>query len=103
MSEAKTVKHSAAPWRFTVGLSIYSVSDEHIASIHWDDFFRPDGLKPYRDDEQAEANALLIAAAPDLLEALQRLVAVRNDWIGPPEFMENAKAVIAKATGEVQS
>jgi len=55
-------------------------------------------------------NASLIAAAPELLEALQQLVAVTEDYndggavndieamIRFGEALDNAKAVIAKAT-----
>jgi hypothetical protein len=47
--------------------------------------------------EEQKANARLIAAAPDLLQALRRIVAgVPDTWIGVIE----AKAAIAKATGE---
>lgn len=57
-------------------------------------------------EEEAEANARLIAAAPELLEALE--------WIVNPDYaigsnaeykhaaVEVAKAAIAKATGEPQ-
>ena len=48
-------------------------------------------------------NARLIAAAPDLLEALQTLLGdalqLRYDEL-PPESVAKAKAVIAKATGQ---
>lgn len=46
--------------------------------------------------EQQEANARLIAAAPELLEALQAVVAVADR--ATDEF-DRARAAIAKATG----
>ena len=51
--------------------------------------------------EETKANAYLIAAAPDLLEALQRLVANldEGDFISTTRIDE-ARAAIAKATGE---
>jgi hypothetical protein len=58
-----------------------------------------DGAHPYA--QAAEANARLIAAAPDLLEALLHAV----DWLnaaGIAETMpvqQQARAAIAKATG----
>lgn len=45
---------------------------------------------------EAEANAKLIAAAPDLLEALREIV---SNWDGEPEDMAAANAAIAKANG----
>ncbi len=47
---------------------------------------------------EAEDNAKLIAAAPDLLIALQGLVAYFN-WAITPE-VDNARAAIAKALGQ---
>ena len=47
--------------------------------------------------ESAEANAYLIAAAPDLLEALK--VIVDNGGIGSKDMFDDARAAIAKATG----
>ena len=54
----------------------------------------------YGNEQEVESNAHLIAAAPDLLEALESIVALsegsgRLDW---PEYIEAQKA-IKKAKG----
>lgn len=54
-------------------------------------------------DSQDMANARLIAAAPDLLEALKALVADLKPYMGQGRMddkIRNAIAAIAKATGE---
>ena len=49
------------------------------------------------------ANARLIAAAPDLLDALQRLLNAENDEYLTPIGVRNlARAAISKATGKTQ-
>lgn len=48
------------------------------------------------NEDELDANACLIAAAPELLEALEELVAE----FGVCGLTEKARAVIAKATGE---
>lgn len=48
------------------------------------------------DDDESEANAKLIAAAPDLLEALQAIIA-RLDPYDYPDEQNMARAAIAKA------
>ena len=47
-----------------------------------------------------EANARLIAAAPDLLEALQAVLSNCLDSQGLADAYEQARVAIAKATGE---
>ena len=60
-----------------------------------------DGNEPMRF-----ANARLMAGAPDLLAALQRIVAVLDKQVASPHLAERAsplaqaKAAISKATGE---
>lgn len=50
------------------------------------------------DDEQGEANARLIAASPDLYEALKELLG-DNEWgCNRPTYLK-ARAAIAKAEG----
>ena len=55
--------------------------------------------KVYGSDGEAEANARLIAAAPDLLEALDTAVQY-IDAKRYPELMQMCEAAISKAKGE---
>lgn len=52
--------------------------------------------------ESREANARLIAAAPDLLDALEKLVLFTKPSKMNAAALHNALSVIAKATGEPQ-
>lgn len=49
---------------------------------------------------EAENNAALIAAAPDLLEALEQLMDAYRKDIDPGPSFDNAGAAIRKARGE---
>jgi hypothetical protein len=54
------------------------------------------------DSEQADANARLIAAAPELLEALQDVLCTLTmdaEWTKDCYEVRKAEAAIAKATG----
>lgn len=52
------------------------------------------------DRHEAEANARLIAAAPDLLSVVQDWLKVGNDLKARTAVRERARAAIAKATGQ---
>ena len=58
--------------------------------------------RTYGPGEETTANALLIAAAPELLEALQELVAEAVEvWEYAEDYahIERARAALSKATG----
>ena len=95
-------KHTPGPWMpFVDGdgcFAIFPDADPHISLCSrapW----------PQRAKESA-ANARLIAAAPDLLAALNRLVHLTAilppDMDEPGSAMADARAAIAKATGETE-
>lgn len=60
------------------------------------------GVEPDMSLPEAEANARLIAAAPDLLAALEKLLHETDDGtqLCAREFAEAAHAAVAKAKGK---
>jgi hypothetical protein len=79
------MKHTPGPWNYDrSGYSLYVNSGREVVTA-----LLMDGKRL----ETSEANARLIAAAPDLLEALERYV----HHFGDP--LKCARAAIAKATG----
>lgn len=90
-------KHTPGPWYLGEYAEVYGpVGYGQIA-----------GMSPNSNIEQRKANARLIAAAPDLLEALQIVV---NDWTAQfernghlaPSWCKQARAAIAKAGGNYE-
>ena len=59
----------------------------------------PKHQEPYRAYAEDAANARLISAAPELLEALQRVVKADDDQALDSGDIDVARAAIAKATG----
>ena len=53
------IKHTPGPWRPSCGMFVHAANNEFVA------------VAKGNDDETVEANARLIAAAPDMLAALQ--------------------------------
>ena len=95
-----TQKHTPGPW-WQKGTVVYigkTVDFLPSGSPNWGGF-------DLRNCPLPEANARLIAAAPDLLEALEAIIAT---WDGPKynHFMADnidlARAAIAKAKGEAE-
>ena len=100
-------KHTKGPW--SVGKVSHKKQRVDIDSLHadqtvghqtWRGLARAYGCEdmPAEGTAAMLANARLIAAAPDLLEALK--VLVENGGIGPEQMFRDARAAIAKATGE---
>lgn len=94
---AVVVGHTPGNWRsetFDSGIAILAPADP-VGSIE------VARVTPfYREARRNEANARLIAAAPDLLEACRILVAGLCHFDGPTlGDVEKAEAAIAKATG----
>jgi hypothetical protein len=98
-------KHTPGPWR--VGNSfmesgVFSADGKTIVAL------THGSARYYRRQEQIaeqDANARLIAAAPDLLEALMGLRLYVDPMMGGEEVdnaIRAANAAIAKATGEDQ-
>lgn len=92
MNTQAKVKHTPGPWKLN-GLTIES-KHNWIASAN------SDGIN---DSNVDEANATLIAAAPELLEACKKLMAwLRecDDYAEKSIAWKLGKAAIAKAEGE---
>ena len=87
-------KHTKGPWFFDQYGHVYGTVDgKPIEGAIGKTILQPHVCTP-----SCIANARLIAAAPELLEALK--VLVENGGIGPEQMFHDARAAIAKATGE---
>ena len=85
-----THTHTGGPWR--VGKH-----DETLGIYDMAENYRLATIEEWRGEHEgeSEANARLIAAAPDMLDALRRL----THPMASDEDLENALAVIAKVEG----
>jgi hypothetical protein len=97
-----SAQHTPGPWRVSLagrtktrGIDILNVHELRIASC-------PEGTWLYRDHETREANARLIAAAPDLLAALEGLFLLLDAGSLYEPQAYAARAAIAKAKGGAQ-
>ena len=92
--------HSNAPWRIE-GVNVktaISSGCKHVAMVNYFDCGKGDPRSIMK--EEHEANAKLIAAAPEMLEALKTLLERYSSFIGN-EGIEcyQARAAITKAEG----
>lgn len=89
-------KHTPGPWSvarhgYGTFYEAHAFIEHSVCGIWW-----PDG------NVEQEANARLIAAAPELLEALKRLtegMEASGGWDGDDEDFDTAMKAIAKAEG----
>jgi hypothetical protein len=90
----EAIKHTPGPWNYDrSGYSLYVNSGRELVTA-----LSMDGKRL----ETSEANARLIAAAPDMLNALMDFVSYfgHDNDNGLDEMLTNARAAIAKATRE---
>lgn len=97
--------HTPGPWRFVNEPNNRLVVSESCSTDDGDAMLVLDlehGAYDYSDyGFSLDANACLIAAAPDLLEVVKEIVASNRDgtWETDKEwFVEKARAALAKAT-----
>lgn len=103
-------KHTAGPWIVWNdrhgNLSVRSANERDTKDETYLEIATEVGglrtWKNFKDHSEEEANARLIAAAPELLEALEamREAAEMEDWDGRSSAYALAEKAIAKATGE---
>ena len=82
-----TAKHTPGPWHVASGCQIRSAKDQ-IAKA-W-----------MMRNGEGLANAHLLAAAPELLEALELMIDTHDEGGWPTASITIARAVITKAKGE---
>lgn len=86
------LNHAPGPWSYAYG-EVSDYDGEQVA------------LLPLRNQTEPEINGRLLAAAPELLEALQGVLLSENDTHRQSDdrwsvFRQAARAAIAKATGQ---
>lgn len=92
-------KHTLGPWKVSTGnTGRFRTPTIEVTALH--DSGIDQTVAHITGISSGKANARLIAAAPDLLEALEEVLAYcvehGHDWM----CMAQARAAIAKATGE---
>ena len=96
-------KHTPGPW-FDAGSDTYFPDQTNIKANSGTESFYVAAVIGGLSEDEHKANVSLIAAAPDLLEALQDVVnsvarCTSGDVCQMSDF-SSARAAIAKATGE---
>jgi len=99
-------KHTPAPWTYHISDNCQSEFEIHGDCCQIGTVERWDGDDDEEVMAEAEANAQLIAAAPELFDALRELVARDRAEAAASGFedtemtwLEDARRAIAKATG----
>lgn len=93
----RVVPYDAGDRSYWAGVpSIQAPEECDCAIVHWDGF-KQEYWASARGDKEMLANAHLIAAAPVLYDALEKIV---RDWDGEPEDMYDAWVALRLARGE---
>jgi hypothetical protein len=88
-------KHTPGPWEMRRDGFVYAANGERVCSPH---STLPDSAKWSKQLQDLRATARLIAAAPDLLDALEDMLGWQT--LAPDDVVAAARAAIAKARGE---
>jgi hypothetical protein len=104
---SEELKHTPGPWtlllddRYRPGVE---ASDSAISIVIFGVKNKDDDYAGIRgkDDQEATANAHLIAAAPELLEALKTLATQAESHGAEGIYWDKARAAIAKAEGRAE-
>lgn len=96
-------KHTSGPWKayFDETYGVLGPDKGRVAICM--NLKGAHGLAGRRDGDEVAANARLIAAAPDLLEAARAVLSHKrgeDDWLILAVHCQQLEAAIAKATGE---
>lgn len=92
-------KGTPGPWFFDETFNVYEGDrDGHICTV-----------TSWLDESTADANGFLLAASPDLLSSLQKLLEIYDDNSGKVwttsskrRALDNARAAVNKALGETK-
>lgn len=105
-------EHTKGLWEVDHNLGLSHGASRAIVSTNGDDLIiiadvqkTDDKINNFLKDEQGMANAHLIAAAPDMLEALKEIIPDMEHYVathgpGPDRRLARAIAAIKKAKGE---
>lgn len=92
-------RHTPGPWEQKIqSCGFWSICTVYGAEQGWIEIHAPNGSQTADVRAETTANARLIAAAPDLLEALQHLMVAHGEQLD--YAFQQAQEAIAKATGE---
>lgn len=99
-----SAQHTPGPWKVEVkesGENIYSPFASIVgprAQVHWSAGYNTKEFDA-RSRAEALANAALISAAPELLQALEHVLAYGEEYEWSESLHKEVSAAIAKATG----
>lgn len=97
-----STQHTPGPWKFILSESGVRNNGGFICFLPKPTRYTGQDQRYEEETKEWECNALLIAAAPELLEALQGFVEIGKRNMENPKYdgyFEAARAAISKATG----